>query len=68
MSSKLKISKTKTPVDDYAEDEVETVVEDPVAEPVAEAPAEPATETPKPEDYGKGGVYRSVGGGKRVRV
>lgn len=31
----------------------------------SEAPKPAST---KPEEYGKGGVFRSVGGGKRVRV
>lgn len=73
MSSKLKISKTQTQADDTSEDQVqaEPVVEEATAtndEPV-NAPTEvAATETPTPEDYGKGGVYRSIGGGKRVRI
>jgi hypothetical protein len=65
--TKLKISKTQEQSD-------EPVLEDPVEEAVAEAVAEPVDAEPEAtpavaaEEYGKGGTYRSIGGGKRVRV
>ena len=34
----------------------------------AEATVKPAVKAPEAVDYGKGGVFRSVGGGRRVRV
>ena len=34
----------------------------------AEDAVRPAVKPPEVVDYGKGGVFRSVGGGKRVRV
>lgn len=38
---------------------------------IADAPAEPQSE-PEPEvkaeGYGRGGVFRSIGGGKRVKI
>lgn len=65
MSSKLKIgSKTKAATSAKSEEQPRLPgLPDPVAKPAA-AP-EPAD---KPVSYGKGGVYRSIGGGKRVRI
>ena len=34
----------------------------------AEATVKPAVKAPEAVEYGKGGVFRSVGGGRRVRV
>jgi hypothetical protein len=34
----------------------------------AEDAAQPVVKAPEAVEYGKGGVFRSVGGGKRVRV
>jgi hypothetical protein len=39
----------------------------PAKAPKAEAPASARSSEPA-SDYGKGGVYRAVGGGRRVRV
>ena len=36
--------------------------------PTAEETVKPAVKAPEAVEYGKGGVFRSVGGGKRVRV
>ena len=36
--------------------------------PKAEETVKPSVKAPEAVEYGKGGVYRSVGGGKRVRV
>ncbi|MCO5157873.1 MAG: hypothetical protein M9945_14185 [Aquamicrobium sp.] len=44
------------------------VTPEPDSEETAPVADEPAPATPEPEDYGKGGVFRSIGGGKRVRV
>ncbi|MGK9084924.1 hypothetical protein KXR64_16760 [Brucella intermedia] len=65
--TKLKISKTQEQAD---EPDHEVPVDESVAEAVAEeVAAEPeATPAVQAEEYGKGGTYRSIGGGKRVRV
>ncbi|WP_266032603.1 hypothetical protein [Brucella intermedia] len=57
--TKLKISKTHEQAEEPDFDEAEAV------EVSAEPEAAPAVEA---EEYGKGGTYRSIGGGKRVRV
>lgn len=64
MSSKLKIS-SKTQVEAKAASEEQPTLPG-LPEPVAAKPAAPTADVA--HSYGKGGTYRSLGGGKRVKV